>query len=95
MAVNELIGLEDYQEALKQPGIAVVDFYSTQCPPCKVRRSDTCCYFMPHSLTLISQVIAPFYENIAKKFSNVRFYKVNTKHLPLLASSLASAHSLR
>lgn len=38
MAVNELIGLEDYREALKQPGIAVVDFYSTQCPPCKVRR---------------------------------------------------------
>lgn len=39
MAVNELIGLEDYREALKQPGIAVVDFYSTQCPPCKVRLS--------------------------------------------------------
>jgi len=37
MPVTELTSLEDYQNTLGQPGTVVVDFYSTQCPPCKVR----------------------------------------------------------
>ncbi|KEZ41676.1 hypothetical protein SAPIO_CDS6837 [Scedosporium apiospermum] len=36
MPVTELTSLEDYQNTLGQPGTVVVDFYSTQCPPCKV-----------------------------------------------------------
>ncbi|KAL3462466.1 thioredoxin-like protein [Aspergillus heterothallicus] len=34
--VTELARLEDYKAALEKPGLVVVDFYSTQCPPCKV-----------------------------------------------------------
>ncbi|KAL3479415.1 thioredoxin-like protein [Aspergillus californicus] len=34
--VLELTSLDDYNAALEKPGLVVVDFYSTQCPPCKV-----------------------------------------------------------
>ncbi|KAL2817248.1 thioredoxin-like protein [Aspergillus cavernicola] len=34
--VIELTSLDDYNAELKKPGVAVFDFYSTQCPPCKV-----------------------------------------------------------
>ncbi|EXJ80598.1 hypothetical protein A1O3_06880 [Capronia epimyces CBS 606.96] len=35
-AIAELSDLEAYTLELEKPGIAVIDFYSTQCPPCKV-----------------------------------------------------------
>lgn len=41
MTVNDLTSVEAYQAELKKPGTVVIDFYSTQCPPCKVRWSDS------------------------------------------------------
>lgn len=35
-SVSELLGIYDYYTELKKPGFLVIDFYSTQCPPCKV-----------------------------------------------------------
>ncbi|OAA54612.1 Thioredoxin-like fold protein [Niveomyces insectorum RCEF 264] len=35
-AIAELTSLEDYRAELSKPGRMVIDFYSTQCPPCKV-----------------------------------------------------------
>ena len=80
MAVAELTSLEQYQSELQKPGTLVVDFYSTQCPPCKV-------FVILHSSNAESlgtgltreQVIGPFYDEIANKPSNesVRFYKVH------------------
>ncbi|KAL3448445.1 thioredoxin-like protein [Aspergillus insuetus] len=34
--VLELTSLDDYTAELEKPGLVVIDFYSTQCPPCKV-----------------------------------------------------------
>ncbi|KIW16518.1 hypothetical protein PV08_06573 [Exophiala spinifera] len=36
MAIAELTTPELYREELTKPGVVVIDFYSTQCPPCKV-----------------------------------------------------------
>ncbi|KAJ9621381.1 uncharacterized protein PV06_04807 [Exophiala oligosperma] len=36
MAVQELTILDSYRAELDKPGLVVIDFYSTQCPPCKV-----------------------------------------------------------
>ncbi|TPX17576.1 uncharacterized protein E0L32_012139 [Thyridium curvatum] len=35
-SVSEILDIDDYHTELKKPGFLVIDFYSTQCPPCKV-----------------------------------------------------------
>lgn len=35
--ITELVDIEAYEAELRKPGVVVLDFYSTQCPPCKVR----------------------------------------------------------
>ncbi|ERS94849.1 thioredoxin 1 [Sporothrix schenckii 1099-18] len=34
--IAELADLTAYEAELAKPGVVVLDFYSTQCPPCKV-----------------------------------------------------------
>lgn len=35
--IAELADIAAYEAELAKPGVLVLDFYSTQCPPCKVR----------------------------------------------------------
>lgn len=82
MAVTEITSLDEYRGELQKPGLAVIDFYSTQCPPCKVRSMEIFPKQQRRSLLTLSfsrQVIAPLYEQIAGKETNkqVRFFKVS------------------
>lgn len=77
--VTELTSLEDYHAELKKPGVVVVDFYSTQCPPCKASYIEKPGKTSSLLTMATMQVVAPLYEKIASKPTNsaVRFFKVS------------------
>lgn len=51
--ITELLSLDDYNAELSKPGFVVVDFYSTQCPPCKASQALVSTYPSAHLASAI------------------------------------------
>merc|ERR1711977_27872 len=66
--VHNLAKKAEWDDAIKQPGLVVLDCFATWCGPCKV--------------------IAPKIVEYSKRYTDVRFYKVDVDEVPDLAQAL-------
>lgn len=79
--VKEIYNIDEFKSIIQDNELVVLDFYSTQCPPCVVSVYFLIFFHKFEVLTKIIQVVAPLYTHLAEKYSKAKFFKVSLYQL--------------
>ena len=79
--VKEIYNIDEFKSIIQDNELVVLDFYSTQCPPCVVSVYFLIFFHKFEVLTKIIQVVAPLYAHLAEKYSKAKFFKVSLYQL--------------